>query len=295
MQDLNKLNTVSPIAFGAIGDAYGFCFEFASQEFVLTNNNLEYHQHPEFSVRPGVYSDDTQMQMALAEIIASEREWSAHEIASAFISVYKRDPRQGYARRFSQFLDNTNDAFSFLQNINPDSERNGAAMRAPVIGLFPELSDVVVKSEIQAKITHDTRSAVDSAIASALLCHYFAYDLGPAAELPDFLKHCLPAYNWQPDWKGHVPVHGISTVQAAITAIMKTSSLAELLKTCVSFTGDVDSVATIALAAASSSYQFKRDIPFALIKDFEHGNFGMDYLLELDSKVRQVTIEAFSK
>ena len=63
----------SPLLFGAIGDAYGFCFEFASAEFVAANNDLNYHQHPEFSSTiPGVYSDDTEMQLALAEFMLDE-------------------------------------------------------------------------------------------------------------------------------------------------------------------------------------------------------------------------------
>jgi ADP-ribosylglycohydrolase len=289
---LQRSETVAPLTFGAIGDAYGFCFEFASPDFVLAHNTLQYHQHPTFSNRPGVYSDDTQMQMALAEIIASEREWTPHEIAQSFIDVFKRDPRPGYASRFHEFLQSVHTGEEFLAGIHATSERNGAAMRAPIVGLFPDISEVVARSEVQAKLTHDTKGGVDSAIAAALLAHYFAYRLGPKDAAPAFLARHVPGYEWESPWSGHVEVHGIQTVRAALTAITRTESLAELLKACVDFTGDVDSVATIALASASCSVQFSRNLPAALWEGAEDSTYGIRYLHDLDARVRAVTIEA---
>ena len=275
----------SPVTFGAIGDAYGFCFEFVENP----ENKLRYHQHPTFiHVRPGVYSDDTQMQIALAEVIASEREWTPEELAQAFVDTFKRDPRAGYAERFHAFLSSINSGEEFLEKMRPESERNGAAMRAPVIGLFDSIDEVARRSEIQAKLTHDTRGGVDSAIAAALMSHYFAYSLGGKEELPAFLTRYVPGYDWNPTWRGKVPVHGINTVQAAVTAVSQSSSLSELLRRCVAFTGDVDSVATIALASASSNATFTRDIPDNLWNDFEPSRFGLRYLLDLDQRVRSI-------
>jgi ADP-ribosyl-[dinitrogen reductase] hydrolase len=289
---VQQADTISPLTFGAIGDAYGFCFEFASADFVREHNNLRYHHHPTFTHAPGVYSDDTQMQMALGEIIASEREWTPREIAQTFVDVFKRDPRPGYASRFHEFLQSVKTGDEFLARINATSERNGAAMRAPIVGLFPDLSDVMTRSEVQAKLTHDTRGGIDSAVAASLLAHYFAYHLGPKEEAPAFLARHVPGYEWGTPWSGHVEVHGIQTVRAALTAITKADSLAELLKASVDFTGDVDSVATIALASASCSPHFKRDLPSALWEGIENSDYGIQYLHDLDARVRAVTIHA---
>lgn len=89
---------------GALGDAYGFCFEFAEPEHVAAHNDLRFHPPPDRDFAPGSYSDDTQMQLALAELIVSGKEWSRESIADAFVSTFKRDPRPGYARRFAAFL-----------------------------------------------------------------------------------------------------------------------------------------------------------------------------------------------
>jgi ADP-ribosyl-[dinitrogen reductase] hydrolase len=274
-----------PLTFGAIGDAYGFCFEFVDNP----RNDLRYHQHPTFTNnKPGVYSDDTQMQIALAEVIASEREWTPHELAEAFVDTFKRDPRPGYAHRFQEFLTSIRSGKEFLEKMRPDSERNGAAMRAPVIGLFSSLDDVKTKSAVQARLTHDTRGGVDSAIAAALMSHFFAYSLGAKEELPDFLAKHVPGYDWSPTWREPVPVHGIKTVQAAVTAVCQSNSLSELLRRCVAFTGDVDSVATIAMASASSHASFTRDIPENLWNEFEPTQFGIDYLIDLDRRARAI-------
>jgi len=285
VEDLTKSKLPSQLTFGGVGNAYGFCFEFVENPL----NDLRYHQHPEFrEVRPGVYSDDTQMQIALAEVIASEREWTPHELAQAFVDTFKRDPRPGYAKRFNEFLCSINSGQEFLEKMRPESERNGAAMRAPVIGLFDSLDEVVRRSEIQAKLTHNTKGGVDSAIAAALMSHYFAYSLGSKEELPAFLTKHLPDHDWSPNWTGKVPVHGINTVQAAVTAVCNSNSLSELLQRCVAFTGDVDSVATIAMASASSHASFARDIPDNLWNEFEPTCFGLRYLIDLDQRVRSI-------
>ncbi len=295
MFDIQSKKELHPLAFGAIGDAYGFCFEYASEAFVQESNVLRFRQHPKFSVKPGVYSDDTQMHMALAEVIASGREWTPREIANAFVDTFKRDEREGYARGFQAFLESIESGDEFLEKIRPSSEKNGAAMRAPVIGLYADLDQVVLRSEIQAKLTHDTKIGVDSAIASSLLCHFFAHNLGSKEEAPAFLEKHVPGYEWEKPWQGFVEGQGIWTVHAALSAMVKTDSLAELLKTCVGYTGDVDSVATIALASASGSAAFARDIPDSLWQGIEDSKYGISYLIDLDIRVRSIIAEANRK
>jgi ADP-ribosylglycohydrolase len=52
----------------AIGDAYGAGFEYAS-EMMKYNDLSRYVQHPRhLGTRPGMYTDDTQMSLAIAEM-----------------------------------------------------------------------------------------------------------------------------------------------------------------------------------------------------------------------------------
>jgi ADP-ribosylglycohydrolase len=75
------------------------------------------------------------------------------------------------------------------------------------------------------------------------------------------------------------------SVRAAITAVQRNDSLAALLQDCIAFTGDVDTVATIALAAASCSSEYQHDLPERLLADLENGPYGRDYLADLDRRL----------
>ncbi len=75
------------------------------------------------------------------------------------------------------------------------------------------------------------------------------------------------------------------SVRAAITAVVRNRSLESLLIDCISFTGDVNTVATIAMAAASCSREYARDLPENLLLMLENGPFGRDYLAELDARL----------
>jgi ADP-ribosylglycohydrolase len=77
------------------------------------------------------------------------------------------------------------------------------------------------------------------------------------------------------------------SVRAAITAVMRNDRMSDLLKDCVNFTGDVDTVATIALAAASCSREVIQDIPQQLVEGLENGAYGRDYIAELNKKLME--------
>src|SRR5207245_2058467 len=82
---------------------------------------------------------------------------------------------------------------------------------------------------------------------------------------------------WSAPWVGKVGSKGWMSVRAAATAVRRNKSLAALLQDCVAFTGDVDTVATIALAAASCSREYEHDLPPALVEGLENGAYGHDY------------------
>lgn len=101
---------------GAIGDAYGAGFEFASKNIITIYNNLTgYTPHPEFPSIHKKYTDDTQMALAIAELIIDKIEWTPVNIANKFVDVFKRDPRQGYAKRFFKLLSEVNNGLDLIK------------------------------------------------------------------------------------------------------------------------------------------------------------------------------------
>jgi ADP-ribosyl-[dinitrogen reductase] hydrolase len=272
----------------AIADAYGAGFEYAD-ELVAPHNDLSrYVQHPRHNIPPGHYTDDTQLSLAIAEVIVARQPWTPHVLADALVTAFQRDPREGYAGGFYHFLQHVKDGRQFLAEIQPASDKSGAAMRAGPVGVFPTIAEVLEKSALQAKLTHDTPDGIAAAQAAALMTHYFLYQHGPKAQLGPFLEQWVPGHRWSEPWKGPVKTKGWMSVRAAVTAVTRHDTLSDILRACIAFTGDVDTVATIALAAASCSREVPSDLPPHLIDGLENGKYGREYLIGLDGRLLQL-------
>lgn len=273
----------------AIGDAYGAGFEYVAPDITERyNDGKTYRKHQKHGLEPGCYTDDTQMSLAIAEAIVSEEPWTAENLAQRFVAAFQRDPRTGYAQGFYQFLVQTKSGAEFVANIRPESDKSGAAMRAAPIGVFASVEEVIARCTLQAKLTHDTPDGIAAANAAALMTHYCLYDLGPKAELGIFLDRTVPARRWSVPWRGKVGSKGWMSVQAAVTAVVAGNTMSDILRRCISFTGDVDTVATIALAAASCSDEVVRDLSPTLVTGLENGMYGRDYIISLDHKLMEV-------
>lgn len=269
----------------AIGDAYGAGFEYADPEMIRQQNNLSrYVKHPRHTIQPGCYTDDTQMSLAIAETIVAGEPWEPVVLADKFVKVFQRDPRKGYATGFYHFLEQVRDGEQFLRDINPSSEKSGAAMRAAPIGIYPTISLVIERCTIQAALTHNTLKGINAAVAAALMTHYFLYRLGPKSELGRFLEGRVHGH-WASPWAGKVKSQGWMSVQAAVTALTRCDTMSNVLKACIQFSGDVDTVAAIALAAGSCSTEIAQDLPAHLFDKLENGQYGRDYIRLLDTQL----------
>lgn len=272
----------------AIGDAYGAGFEYTGNVGPLDPARMRYVQHPRHrGTKPGMYTDDTQMSLALAELLVEGQSWTAQNLAAKFVDVFHRDPREGYASSFWGFLKRTKSGADFLANIRPYSDKSGAAMRAGPLGVLPDVRAVLDHAEIQAKVTHDTEAGIRAAQSAALMSHYFLYRLGPKSGLGTWIASHV-AGDWGVAWCGKVGSKGWMSVRAAITAVERNDSLARLLADCIRFGGDVDTVATIALAAASGSEEYGDDLPGDLVEGLENGAYGREYLVGLDGRLMEV-------
>ncbi|MFH0980070.1 MAG: ADP-ribosylglycohydrolase family protein [Planctomycetota bacterium] len=266
----------------AIGDAYGAAFEYAPVPFVREHNDLRaYVAHPTHGRPAGTYTDDTQMSIAIAELMVAGEAWTPENLAAKFVEVFKRDPRTGYASSFYGFLCRIRDGSEFVAKIRPTSDKSGGAMRAPAVGLYPDLGQVIERSSLQASLTHDTEDGRNAAVAASLMTHYCCYRLGRRADMGRFIREHVSG-RWDNPWHGKVKSKGWMSVRAAITAVSRSSSMSELLRTCVAFTGDVDTVAAVAMAAGSCCSEIEQDLPAQLVEGLENNAYGRDYLIGLD-------------
>jgi ADP-ribosyl-[dinitrogen reductase] hydrolase len=267
----------------AVGDAYSAGFEYAPE--MAPHNDLSgYVRHPRHRIIPGAYTDDTQMSLAIAEIIVSGADWTPLNLASAFVVAFKRDPREGYAGGFFDFLHHVRDGEQFLAEIHGESDKSGAAMRAAPIGVYPTIAKVAERARVQAALTHNTPDGISAAIAAALMSHYCLYRLGHKANLGAFLEAHVPG-EWSVPWAGKVKSKGWMSVRAAVTALTASERMSDLLRRCVDFTGDVDTVAAIALAAGSCCAEIEQDLPAHLLYGLEDSAFGRTYIAGLDTRL----------
>jgi ADP-ribosylglycohydrolase len=278
----------------AKGDAYGAGFEYAAADFVSKNNDLSaYRQHPKHAIKPGCYTDDAQQSIANALALLSGKPLTRELFADLYVSCFKRDVRLGYAGRFYDFLVSCTDGADFLARIKPNSDKSGAAMRASVFGILPTVGEVISVTTLQAKLTHDTKDGINAAVAAALMSHYFLYGKGARTGLSKFIESHVEG-DWSTAWTQPVGEKGWMSVRAAITAVESDASMSAILKQCVAFTGDVDTVAALALGAAAYAADVAQDLPQVLHDTLENGTYGRDYIIALDTQLlaRKAELEA---
>jgi ADP-ribosyl-[dinitrogen reductase] hydrolase len=274
---------------GALGDAYGAGFEFAAREVIDQQNHVSHYiPHPRFQTIYKKYTDDTQMALAIAELIIDHAEWTPLNIADKFVEVFKRDPREGYATRFYTLLTQVSSGTELLELINPDSVRNGAAMRAYPLGVIPDIEEIKEKAAIQASITHNTQAGTSSAQAIALMSFFTYHKMGSLKDLPEFLwEH--QQVRWSNTWTGEVQIDGIQTVEALLTVLSHhNGSMRSLLINSVNLGGDVDTIASLALAIASNTREVHNDLPQWLSDEVENGPYGSDYIKVIDRKLQSM-------
>lgn len=265
----------------AIGDAYGAGFEFSSRAKIALSNTVAAYVPHELGIEAGCFTDDTQMSVAVAESLLAST-MSSDDFADAFVRCYKRDPRKGYAKGLQGLLDECDDGTALQRRIRPDSRRNGAAMRSVPLGLISDRRVLSAVAREQAVVTHNSAEGVLSAQVVALMAHFLLYEQAALSDLPHLVM-AETGFALATDWRDEVECDAIQTLHAVNTALLRNRGMSALLRDCVNFSGDVDSVAAIAMGLASLSREYTPDVPAALAVGLETGTYGRDFLTSLDA------------
>lgn len=260
-----------------------------------------YLKHPTHSLRPGQYSDDTQMSIAVAEVLSNEYEnaHSSYSYLKAFYNCFKRDPRTGYSLGFQCLLEAATSPEDLKARIVPISDKNGAAMRSVPLGVFRMPEMVMEVAALQARITHDTPHGVLVSQAVALMSHYALWTAEPMSMLPRYLASFdIRFAPFSRPWAGRVQGSdvGIKTAHAVCTlaTLCEQISMLDILRTVIDWGGDTDSVAAIAWGIASTraksdalSYNgVQESVPDFFERDLEPGGmYGAAFLRDLGARL----------
>jgi ADP-ribosyl-[dinitrogen reductase] hydrolase len=270
----------------AFGDAYGAGFEFSSREKIRTHNTLKAFVAHDLGIPAGHYTDDTQMTIAVAEVLLDGAEFTSQFFADAFVRCYKRNPRPGYAKGFQALLDQCADGTSLRETIRPHSRRNGAAMRAVPLGLIGDVERLKETAQAQAVVTHDTPEGIVSAQIVALMAHVLLYERAALQDIPKLVER-QTGFLLANDWNAEVECDALQTLHAVNTTLLRNRRLSDLLMDAVNFGGDTDSVAAIAMGLASLSREYTHDIPAQLAQDLEDGPYGRTFLQSIDASLQE--------
>ncbi len=289
-----------------IGDAFGAGYEMKSRADILKHFNFNRYSRKNES-KKGKYTDDTQMSIAVIELLLSKDKFTKENLAQKFVEVYHRDPHSGYSTATKKALSDSINGKDFLKKVNGNSIRNGACMRSAPIGLLPNIQDVIKYSTINAESTHNTPKGITSSVCISAASHYFYYNLGKPEKIFDFcidvckgldkesleyfdevknMKYFDPKILFGKDnEKFGVPCDGMKTAGAVLYLLSKFSeSSTQTLKESILLGGDVDSVASIALGIVAINQGLKV-IPTSLLYGLENGKYGRDYLIDLGKQL----------
>ncbi|OWP78761.1 ADP-ribosylglycohydrolase family protein [Flavobacterium oreochromis] len=270
----------------AIGDAYGAGFEFRDIDFIEEFNKLEeYHPHGLYTEIYKKYTDDTQMALAIAELLLEDLDWTEERVAQKFVEVFHSDKRRGYSDRVYNALDRSKNGNEFMANLTFQSSGNGSAMRAYPIGFVKEIPTLLKLCEIQAKTSHNTTEGIQCAKRIALAVHFFRYGLDAKYNLIDFINKTLDE-NETYEIIAPIDMHGYPTTKAVIKLVSEATSMYNCLQEGINFGGDTDTVAALCMAILSVKKDGINDIPSFLYEELENGSFGKDYLIKIDNQLK---------
>lgn len=269
----------------AMADAYGAGFEFTDIEFIEEENTLTQYHQPWLDNRPaGSYTDDTQMSIAICELMLKEpNDWTPQLVAHYFLQAFKRDPRQSYSDNFYHFLLTTQTVNEFVDNIYSNSVRNGSAMRSVPLGLIKDKAEMLEKAKIQASLTHHTHEGIIASQAVALCVYYFVNKIGKKAGLFEYICSETNEFFIE-DKTDTTECDAIDTIDAVLTVLAQSLTLSEVLFNAVKLGGDTDSVATIACGIAFFCDELDNDLPPFLSEQLENNAYGKHFLVDLNNQ-----------
>ena len=289
----------------AQGDAFAVAVEYVKRDkfpdlYAAVERYDSYQQHPTHTkLRPGMYTDDTQMSIAVSEVLLRSPTPTAEIFAEQFYECFRRDPRDGYSRGFQKILEEAKSPDHMRQLITPNSNKNGAAMRAVPIGVIKDPNQVVALAAMQAQVTHATYGGINSAVIVALMSHFGLYDRRGFISFKGWGNQYCPALeHFSRPWEG--PVNGfyassdptglgvgMNTAWAVWTLLVEETSLMGMMRRLITWGGDTDSVAAIAWGIGSTRFP-DEVLPEFLERDLEvSGNlaYGPTYLKELGKRL----------
>jgi ADP-ribosylglycohydrolase/adenine/guanine phosphoribosyltransferase-like PRPP-binding protein len=295
-----------------IGDAFGAGYENLNREEIKNTLNMEeYQKYPNRKSAhiAGHYTDDTQMSIAVAELLFSSANFNFENLAAYIYKSFQRDRRVGYSKASKDAME-SHSIDEYLSRVNKQSNRNGAITRSVPIGVLKNPDKVIDYAVINSKFDHDTPSSIASAVCIALASHYFYHTSGEPEQFLDYYEEKISDFDKETaDYLRNVaemetldedllfgeeckffgvPVNAKKTSGAVLYIISKFhDDPLEILKEAVLLGGDTDTVASTCLGITATRTGLDR-LPEFFMRDLEDGQYGVKYIENVGKKLATI-------
>lgn len=295
----------------AVGDALGVPFEtkLANYEPLIAWDGKSFLGSEHHKLKPGQYSDDTQMSLMVAESLLENHGFNPDDLAERYVEWMTSGRARGYGKTTLFAIKNLIDGKHWSESGIPGSYGNGTAMRAAPFGVYfrNDLQSLVSITKMDSAITHASDEAEAGAIAIALASAYAVN--GDTGDLLDELWQILP------DSKVKSVIYSLDsliespyitpeqalrvigtkgdvrqTVPAVLYCFLKFDNYHDAVLAAIKAGGDTDTTAAIvgALFGAKLGVQ---GISTDLVKEVEESS----HLIELDSQLYNRSNGSFLK
>lgn len=153
----------------SLGDAFGECFFDSATMLAALGPSRA------LPAAPWTYTDDTEMALAIVEVLEDHGGIEQEQLAQVFARRYRCEPRRGYGGTAHESLRAIGNGTPFATAAGRvfsgmGSMGNGAAMRVAPLGAYfaAELAQVVAQARASAAVTHAHPDAQAGAIAIAV-------------------------------------------------------------------------------------------------------------------------------
>jgi ADP-ribosylglycohydrolase len=286
--DLNRLKGY--IYGSALGDAMGQPVEFKSKKSIISEYGDQGILDPP---KNAIWTDDTQMMMALARGIGSERyaneEKVFDSISKSFIK-WLDDPGYAPGNTCMSGVRILAKGVHWSKSGLNNSKGCGSVMRSGIVGFFfDEIEKLKHISSISGKMTHGHPAADAACIAGSLVINYALNDIKEVEYIPKLLNEVgyiskdlkiilektsqLIKHNIDPDeaipdlGQGWIAEEALAL--ALFCVLKEPNNYKKAIRMAVNITGDSDSVGCIAGGILGTKHGFTGFIPLEWIENFD--------------------------
>ena len=265
--DSMTLDRIRGTAVGAaVGDAMGMPLEFG---LAIPEDRLVRDMLPG-RAPAGMFTDDTEMAIALAESLVARRPLDPRNLAERFLDWFRRSPddvgiHTSSVLRMIQGGRDWDSAARSMQKFNPDSAGNGSLMRCWPVALayWDEPDQRRADSALQSQVTHRHPECVSACV----LVNEIIANLIHGEEIPAAVKHAAQSIPLDENLvelvekapfqqRENLPNSGWirHTLQSALWGLMTTHSFEEAVVQVVNLGSDADTAGSIVGAMAGAAY-----------------------------------------